>query len=162
VIYPAVLRESGRMVRAGERAEKDMLSKIRVICILLVPSLLLAAVALGVRAQPGGEADPVVSLSYLEKALAYSPVVLEGGEDFPLAAGRGIILVEGACSLLPPSEGRGWIVDLTDGVVADGSVALEPGHMYLPLSDGDRPADFVARAVRTSVLAVPGGVGRVL
>jgi len=140
-----------------------MLSNIRVIWILLVPSLLLAAVALGGRlnAQPGTEADPVVSLSYLEKALAYSPVVLEGGEDFPLAAGRGIILVEGTCSLLPPSEGRGRVVDLTDGVVTDGSVTMEPGHMYLPLSDGDRPADFIARAVRTCVLAVPGGVGRV-
>ncbi len=111
------------------------------------------------RAQPGTETDPVVSLSYLDKALALSPVVLEGGEDLKVACGREIALLDGSCRLSPP-EGRCWILDVSGGEVLSGTVEMTVGHVYIPICDAGADALFTLQARQSSTVAIPGGTGK--
>lgn len=112
-----------------------------------------------ISAQPGTETDPVVSLSYLEQTLRLDAVVLEGGEEFPVLPGRGVILLDGSCVLSGPDTGQVWFVDVTDGDVYDGAVMMVEGHYYYPLTVAGESVTFTIEAMQTSVVAVPGGSG---
>ncbi len=114
----------------------------------------------GIHAQPGSETDPVVSLSYLDTALAMSPIVLEGGEDIRVAGGRGLSLIEGTCRLSPPDGDRSWILDISAGEVLHGEVDMQEGHYYLPLSENTDTVEFTLLAWQTSTVAIQGGAGR--
>jgi len=111
-----------------------------------------------VSAQPGTDADPVISLSYLESALSYSPVVLEGGEDLDIACGSPVILVTGNCFIMPGTDDC-HIIDLTDGDVMDESASMDPGHLYVVISTDDE-STFTVRSIQSSTIAITGGSGR--
>jgi hypothetical protein len=113
----------------------------------------------GLHAQPGTQTDPVVSLSYLETALRTEAVLLEGGEEFPVAGGRGVALLEGTCRLSGPPGGGWWIVDATDGAVHRAYIDMVPGHLYLPVANAAEDATFTLEAMQNSTVAVPAGSG---
>jgi len=132
---------------------------------VLVPLLIITVIVAveNTRAQPGTESDPVVSLSYLDTALAYTPVSLEGGEDFRFTGGRGIVLLTGSCRLSLPADttgGRFWVVDTTVGEVHESGIDMIAGHMYVPVSNEPTSAIFTIQAWQTSTIAVPGGTGQ--
>ncbi len=128
--------------------------------IVVLPIIIIVILAGLGRAQPGTETDPVVSLSYLESALAFSAVALEGGEDIEIVSGRQVILLEGSCRILPPADGSLWIVDLTEGDVHTGTIEMIAGRLYLPVAEGDAPGEFTVQAWTRSTIAIPGGAAR--
>jgi hypothetical protein len=110
-------------------------------------------------AQPGTEADPVVSLSYLEAALGTDPVVLEGGEELPIPPGRGVALIEGRCRLSPPAGGSWWVLDVSSGEVLAAQIEMVRGHWYVPIAAEGLTGRFQVQAWQTSTVAVPAGAG---
>jgi hypothetical protein len=131
------------------------------IVIIFLGAALLAGLAMAglAAAQPGGESDPVVSLSYLEAELAYSQIVLEGGEEFSVTGGRGIVLVDGNCRLNIPAGSAWKVVDITSGEVADASLDMQPGHFYLPVPEAGESGTCTLLAWQRSALAIPGSSG---
>ena len=127
---------------------------------LFIPIFLIACftMAKSLLAQPGTEADPVVSLSYLNSALSMNTIVLEGGEDLKLPSGRGIILLEGQCRINPPAGSDSWIVNVTSGEIFRGQVDLKPGSLYTAVS-ADGTALFGLLAMGASTIAAPGSIG---
>jgi hypothetical protein len=111
-------------------------------------------------AQPGSETDPVVSLSYLETAMSFNVVPLEGGEELRVKTGLGIILVEGSANLVLAPESRSRIVDITAGEVHDSEIEMVPGHMYFPVNLDGLVDAITIQAWQTSYIAIPGGSGR--
>jgi hypothetical protein len=132
----------------------------RIITILLGIFALTGLTLVGLAgAQPGGESDPVVSLSYLEAELAYAQLTLEGGEEFSVSGGRGMVLTDGYCRLdIPPDAG--WkVVDITSGEVSDGSLDLQVGHYYLPVPGAGESGSYTLLAWQRSIIAIPGSAG---
>jgi len=117
------------------------------------------AVASLVSAQPGGESDPVVSLSYLQAELAYVQVLLEGGEEIGMAGGRGIVLVEGSCRLRVPPDSGWLIIDVTSGETYGESLDMMPGHFYLPVAESGPTERYTLQAWQRSTVVVPGSAG---
>ena len=111
-------------------------------------------------AQPGSETDPAVSLSYLETAIGFSPVQLEGGEELLIDSGRGIVLVSGAAGLVLAGDLRTKIIDISDGLVLTGDIDLVPGHMYIPIALDNSVTAITLQAWQSSIIAIPGGTGR--
>ncbi len=137
-----------------------MLSSRYLLLPLLLVLISLACLLLTGRldAQPGTENDPILSLSYLESALRVDPVILEGGEEFPISSGRGLALLEGRCMIIPPDSGRWWILDITKGEIHRNSMEMSIGHWYVPVSEDGR-AGFALQALQASTVAVPAGSG---
>jgi len=141
-----------------------MPEKYRFLPAVLVPLMIFAVILVytGASAQPGTETDPVVSLSYLETALSYTPISLEGGEDFRFNGNGGVMLINGNSRMSLPTDtsgGRFYIVDITEGVVHETDVDMVAGHMYVPVSDEPASAIFTVQAWQRSTIAVPGGTG---
>jgi len=131
----------------------------RPLYIILFISALLAITAFSVYAQPGTDADPFISLSYLNAATSLTPVSLEGGEELMITGGFGIVLLEGYAKLFPPDDSDSWIIDTTSGDIHTGDVDMSEGHMYVVVSENEG-ADFVLQARQESIVAIPGGSGR--
>jgi hypothetical protein len=133
---------------------------LRKLGVLLIFALAIGAILVAgrLRAQPGTQADPAVSLSYLKTALSMQPVSIEGGEDFRVAPGKGVALLQGKVRLTPPSGTRCWILDVKTGVVVQEAVEMTPGSYFLLVAD-DPKVRFSLQAWESSTLALPGGSG---
>ena len=64
---------------------RHLLISILIILIFTASALIVSQHA---HAQPGTQADPAVSLSYLRTAMSMQPMSIEGGEDIQVAAGE--------------------------------------------------------------------------
>lgn len=125
--------------------------------ITTIIAVIVSAVALA--AQPGTQTDPVVSLSYLKEASRIAPVSLEGGEEFIVATGKEIVLLEGRCRLQPPvGNSRLWIVNVRTGAVVTEAVEMTLGGCYLLIAENPE-AHFSVQAWESAVIALPGGSG---
>ena len=128
----------------------------RVLIVITAIAIIITAIA--VNAQPGTDADPFISLSYLNAATSLAPVSLEGGEELQISGGFGLVLLEGFTKIFPPDNGDSWIVDVTDGEIYVGNIDMSIGHMYVVVSENS-DAVFTLQARQESVIGIPGGAG---
>lgn len=106
-------------------------------------------------AQPGTEADPLITKSYIESvvypATRFQVVNVPAGKSVICSAGTEMILRMGTCSVI--GNEKGGISDVTMGYdLADG-IVVQGNHLLIaPLNDG--------RGVRTStdcIFMIKGG-----
>ena len=132
----------------------------------LLPSLTILAIAVSlailstakIAAQPGTQSDPVVSLSYLKTAVAMQPVTIEGGEDYQVAPGKSVALLQGRVRLTPPAGSGCWILSVKTGTVCSDAVEMTPGSYYILIAENS-DARFTLQAWEASTIALPGGSG---
>ena len=117
--------------------------KKRITIILCVLGVLFVAGSYA--AQPGTEADPLITKSYIDSVVApkmkFSVVEVPAGKSVIGKAGTEIILRMGTCSVIGTQ--KGGVSDVTMGFdLADGIVVQGNHLLIVPLDDG--------RGVRTS------------
>lgn len=138
---------------------KNIFLRIRIPAIIAITGAIVYSGMIAY-AQPGSESDPVVSLSYLETATSYQPVVLEGGEELSINSGAGVILIQGSAGLVVPVGAQSKIIDISDGSALTGDIEMLPGHMYIPVMLDAGDLKFIIRPWQSSIIAIPGGEGR--
>ena len=117
--------------------------KKRISIILCVLGILFVAGSYA--AQPGTEADPLITKSYIESvvypATKFTVVEVPAGKSVICSAGTEIILRMGTCSVIGTQ--KGGVSDVTMGYdLADGIVVQGNHLLIVPLDDG--------RGIRTS------------
>lgn len=127
--------------------------------VVVILTGIIATMQLGstIKAQPGTESDPIVSLSYLKGASGLVSVTLEGGEDMKILSGSSIILLSGNSKIKPPDSGS-YIVNATTGEIIRSETTLKTGNLYF-LIGKDKASEFSLLALGQSVAAVPGITG---
>ncbi|MFH1677085.1 MAG: hypothetical protein ABIC40_08670 [bacterium] len=136
------------------------MNKIRLFVLsVLALAIISGALVTVLSAQPGSETDPVVSVSYLDSVMGFDPVTVEGGEELIVPAGRGLILLEGACKIDPPSSGNFRIVNVTTGEITRESTEMVVGNLYITVSENRKSSVFKIKAWRNSTVAVPPNSG---
>lgn len=106
-------------------------------------------------AQPGTEADPLITKSYIESVVVpqmkFQVVNVPAGKSLICSAGTELILRMGECSVIGTQ--KGGVSDVTMGFdLADGIVVQGNHLLIVPLDDG--------RGVRTStdcIFMIKGG-----
>lgn len=116
---------------------------------LAVVMVFVLAAAIAIAANPGTEADPLISKSYIETVLKpelYAYIEQEANQGFTVVnvdAGKTVVGEAGAEMILRMGQAtvigsnRGGLADVTQGVdLADGT-AVPSNHMLIvPLDDG--------------------------
>ncbi len=110
-------------------------------CLLLVASVFAA--------EPGTEADPLITRSYVENvvypATRFQVVEVPANKSVIFEAGTEAILRMGSCTVI--GTAKGGISDVTMGYdLPDGTVVQGNHHLICPLSDG--------RGLKTSSLCL--------
>lgn len=107
------------------------------------------AAAIVIAANPGTEADPLISKSYIETVLkpelyayieqeanqGFTVVNVDAGKTVVCDAGTELILRMGQATVI--GSDRGGLADVTQGVDLANGTAVPPNHMLIvPLDDG--------------------------
>lgn len=111
--------------------KKRVLITLTAFCLLLVASVFAA--------EPGTEADPLITKSYVENvvypATRFQVVEVPAGKSAMLGAGTEAILRMGSCNVIGTQ--KGGISDVTMGFdLPDGTVVQGNHHLICPLADG--------------------------
>ena len=111
--------------------------KKRVLMIGLVFCLLIVAGAFA--AEPGSEADPLITRSYVESviypATRFQVVEVPAGKTVTLRSGTEAILRMGTCTVIGTQ--KGGISDVTMGFdLPNGTVVQGNHHLICPIDDG--------------------------
>lgn len=112
---------------------------------IIVGALCVMFVAGSYAAEPGTEADPLITKSYIESvvypAMKFKVVDVPAGKSVICGAGTEMILRMGTCSVIGTQ--KGGLSDVTMGFDLSDGTAIQGNHLLIvPLDDG--------RGVRTS------------
>jgi len=103
--------------------------------LLIIPVAVLLLAYAAVWASPGSEEDPVVSKSYVDARVAFTPVELAAGQRLTGAGGTEIILRSGEATAI--DNGENGVADLTAGTDLMSGDWVGLNHLLLvPRDDG--------------------------
>lgn len=107
--------------------------------VITLCALCLIFVAASYAAQPGTEADPLITKSYIESVVypntRFQVVEVKAGKSLIASAGTEMILRMGTCSVI--GTDKGGLSDVTMGFdLANGITVQGNHHLICPLDDG--------------------------
>ncbi len=113
--------------------------KKRIIAIGAVVILAIGAIGAAIAAEPGTEADPLITRSYIESVVYpeshFKVVNVSAGKSLILSAGTEVILRMGNCTVI--GTAKGGLSDVTMGFDLANGTSVQGNHLLIcPLDDG--------------------------
>lgn len=112
-----------------------MKKSVIIFIVTILVMVLGVSIAMAATNQPGSEADPVVTKSYVDSRTSYSPISLTAGQKLIGGEGTEIILRSGEATAI--DNGANGISDLTIGTdLMTGSQVVTNHLLLVPRNDG--------------------------
>lgn len=112
-----------------------MKKSVIIFIVTILVMVLGVSIAMAATNQPGSEADPVVTKSYVDSRTSYSPISLTAGQKLIGGEGTEIILRSGEATAI--DNGANGISDLTIGTdLMTGSQVVTNHLLLVPRKDG--------------------------